>query len=318
MILFYAILYTIFWNICSDMTEKDMLTSHRYLTTTEVADYLRLGERKVYDLVRQGALPCVKVTGKLLFPRQAIDLWLMNHLEGDQQTSQPVPQVLAGSHDPLLDWSVRESRADMATLCQGSGDGARRLVRGEAMLAGLHLIDPGSGQYNQPQQLGLGGLRDLVILHWARRRQGLLLRPESAEQIRSLSDLPRTQVLVAQRQSAAGANALFNWLLERERIDPGSLRLSANVALSEEDLALAVREGEVDTGLAIEAVARRHGLVFIPLHEECFDLVMRRRSYFEPAVQRLMAFARTGRFKERAAGMGGYDVSATGQVMYNA
>ena len=54
------------------------------LTTAEVADYLRLKERKVYDLVRQGGIPCVRVTGKLLFPRQNIDLWLMSHLEGGQ------------------------------------------------------------------------------------------------------------------------------------------------------------------------------------------------------------------------------------------
>lgn len=300
------------------MIKKDMLASHRYLTTTEVAEYLRLGERKIYDLVRQGAMPCIKVTGKLLFPRQAIDLWLMNHLEGDQLASQPVPQVLAGSHDPLLDWSVRESRADLAALCQGSGDGAKRLVQGEAMLVGLHLIEPGTGKYNQPQHLGLGGVRDLVILHWARRRQGLLLRPENAKDIRSLADLPRTKALVGQRQTAAGADALFNWLLARERIDRDSLHLSADISLSEEDLAIAVREGDVDTGLAVEVVARRHNLEFIPLHEESFDLAMRRRSYFEPSLQRLMAFAQTDRFRERAANMGGYDVSATGKVRYNA
>lgn len=81
---------------------------------------------------------------------------------------------------------------------------------------------------------------------------------------------------------------------------------------------MAVREGEADTGLAVEAAARRHGLRFIPLHEEEFDLAMRRRSYFEPPVQRLMAFVRTERFRERAAALGGYDVSAIGEVRYNA
>lgn len=300
------------------MTKNDITSEHAYLTTAEVAEYLRLGERKIYDLVRQEAMPCVKITGKLLFPRQAIDLWLMNHLEGDQQASQPVPQVLAGSHDPLLDWSVRESRADLATLIQGSGDGVKRLLRGEAMVAGLHLLEPRTGEYNHPQQLGLGGMRDLVILHWARRRQGLLLRPESAGKLKSMADLTRARVRVAQRQPEAGAYILFKWLLSREGIDDKHLCLSDHPYLSEEDLALAVREGVVDTGLAVEAVARRHQLKFIPLHEESFDLAMRRRSYFEPAVQRLMAFARTARFIERAASIGGYDVSAAGQVKYNA
>ena len=295
-----------------------MIASPRYMTTAEVAEYLRLKERKIYDLVRQGVLPSIKVTGKLLFPRQAIDMWLMNHLEGDQQTHQPVPQVLAGSHDPLLEWSVREAEAELALLCHGSGDGAKRLLEGTAMVAGLHLVDPATGAYNRPEQLGLGGLRDLVILHWARRRQGLLLRPDCDLELKSLRDLVTSRAVVVRRQPAAGASALFHWLLEREQISQEQLRWSENLALSEDDLAMAVREGEADTGLAVEAAAGRHGLRFIPLHEEEFDLAMRRRSYFEPPVQRLMAFVRTERFRERAAALGGYDVSAIGEVRYNA
>lgn len=296
------------------MTEK----THRFLTTAEVAAYLRLKERKVYDLVRQGQIPCTKATGKLLFPRESIDLWVMNHLEGDQQTRQPIPPVLAGSHDPLLDWSVRESGADLALLCHGTGDGARRLLDGSAMVAGVHLIDPTSGGYNRPQQLGLTGLRDLVIIHWARRRQGLLMQPGNPLGIRSMADLTRTDARVAHRQPEAGADRLFRWLLERDGVEWAALRLSAHVSLSEDDLALGIRQGEADAGLAVEAAARRHGLDFIPLHQERFDLAMRRRSYFEPAVQELMAFGRGERLRNRAEAMGGYDVSNLGSVVYNA
>ncbi len=66
-----------------------------YLATVEVAEYLRLKERKVYDLVSQGVIPCVRVTGKLLFPRQRVDLWLMNHLEGDDAVSSTTPPLPA-------------------------------------------------------------------------------------------------------------------------------------------------------------------------------------------------------------------------------
>ncbi|WP_249273194.1 helix-turn-helix domain-containing protein, partial [Halomonas sp. BC2] len=83
--------------------------SKEYLTTAEVAEYLRLKERKVYDLVRQGQIPCSRATGKLLFPRQHIDMWVLSHLEGDQAQRLPPPQVLAGSLDPLLEWAIRES-----------------------------------------------------------------------------------------------------------------------------------------------------------------------------------------------------------------
>ncbi len=79
-----------------------------------------------------------------------------------------------------------------------------------------------------------------------------------------------------------------------------------------------MREGEADTGLAVEAAATRHALEFIPLHVEHFDLAMRRRSYFTPPIQRLMAFAASDRLQARAGAMGGYDVSRLGRVVYNA
>jgi putative molybdopterin biosynthesis protein len=117
------------------------------MTTAEVAEYLRLGERKVYELVRERVIPCVRVTGKLLFPRQAIDLWLMNHLESEELIVRDTPAVLAGSHDPLLEWAVRESGSDLALLLNGSVDGVRRLLANEAWVIGFHLIH-GDGSWN--------------------------------------------------------------------------------------------------------------------------------------------------------------------------
>lgn len=289
-----------------------------YLTTSEVAAYLRLKERKVYDLVRQGEMPCVRVTGKLLFPRQAIDLWLMNHLEGDQRSATPAPLVLAGSHDPLLDWAIRESGSTLAQLCRGSIDGARQLVDGRAMVAGLHVLDPASGRYNHPQRLGLGGMRDLVLIHWATRRQGLLLPSGNPENITTLADIGRRGLRVAFRQAEAGADTLFRWLVQQSGLDYDQLDLMPYPSLSEDDLALAIRQGDADVGMAIEAAGRRHGLHFLPLHQEQYDLALRRRDYFESAFQRLLAFAHGNRLRERAKALGGYDLAALGKVTYNA
>jgi putative molybdopterin biosynthesis protein len=305
-------------NSYSKKQPNNMNSTREYLTTAEVAAYLRLKERKVYDLVRQGDIPCVRVTGKLLFPRQAIDLWLMNHLEGDQAGTAQPPLVLAGSQDPLLDWAVRESGSALASLCRGSMDGVSRLVDGRAMMAGLHVLDPASRRYNQPQLVGLGGMRDLVIIHWAARRQGLLVASGNPMDVKGIEDFARRGLRIAFRQSEAGSDTLLRWLLKQHDVDPARLKSAPNPFLTEDDLALAIREGDADVGLAIEAAARRHGLHFIPLHEEKFELALRRRSYFEPAVQRLLEFAHSKRFSERAYGMGGYDVSKLGAVAYNA
>lgn len=291
---------------------------NNYLTTAEVADYLRLKERKVYDLVRQGHIPCSRATGKLLFPRQHIDMWVLSHLEGDQAQRQPPPPVLAGSQDPLLEWAVRESGSDLASLCQGSGDGVRRLLEGRAMLAGIHLLDAASGRYNEPAALGLGGVRDLIVLHWATRRQGLLLAPGNPLDIQSVGDIAKRKAVLAHRQPGAGAAQLMNCLLQQAGVAHEALRWAAHPALSEDDLALAIAQGDADVGLGMQAAAQRQQLEFLPLVEESFDMVMHRRSYFEPAVQALFAFARTPRFAQRASTLSGYDVGQLGRVLYNA
>ena len=85
------------------------------MTTREVAEYLRIKERKVYDLVRDKRIPCTRVTGKWLFPKHLIDHWLATGTEFPDRAAalEPTPAVCAGSHDPLLEWCLRESGCEV-------------------------------------------------------------------------------------------------------------------------------------------------------------------------------------------------------------
>src|SRR5262245_18723522 len=114
-----------------------------YLTTREVAELIRLKERKVYDLVASGAIPCVRVTGKLLFPRALVDAWLARHAEyrDGVETLKPRPGICAGSHDPLLDWALREAGTGLAVRFAGSLAGLSALAEGQALMAGVHLAE---------------------------------------------------------------------------------------------------------------------------------------------------------------------------------
>ena len=96
------------------------------MDTREVAAYLRLKERRIYDLVRQRAIPHVRATGKLLFPRAQIDAWLAGKGGAPAAPAKPRPPIVAGSHDPLLEWAVRESRCGLAILACGSRAGIER------------------------------------------------------------------------------------------------------------------------------------------------------------------------------------------------
>jgi putative molybdopterin biosynthesis protein len=287
------------------------------MTTAEVAHYLRLKERTIYELVRTGQIPCARITGKLLFPRELVDLWVTRHIEFAGPELQRAPPVAAGSHDPLFEWALRESGCGLAMLFGGSRDGLRRLAERQAVIAGIHIVDDDGG-YNVEAVRATAGLADVVVIEWAEREQGLIVPAGNPRALRSLADLATPGLRVARRQEGAGAHILLLRLLQRAGLDPARLAFVDPPALTETDLAALVLDGKADCGLAIRAVARRFGLDFIVLGIERFDLVMRRRDYFEPAAQTLFAFARGPLLVQRAGELGGYNSAALGRVRYNA
>ncbi len=103
------------------------------MDTREVAAYLRLKERRIYDLVRANALPHVRATGKLLFPRDEVDAWLASKSASPQKARAAAPAIVAGSHDPLLEWAARESGSGLAVLACGSRAGLDSLADGAAI-----------------------------------------------------------------------------------------------------------------------------------------------------------------------------------------
>jgi excisionase family DNA binding protein len=288
-----------------------------FLTTKEVATLLRVKERTIYELVRQGDIPVSRVTGKLLFPRELVEAWVRRHAEyGDGMEGLLTPPlVLAGSHDPLLDWALRESGSGIASFYDGSLDGLSRVAAGEAVACGLHVYEPEREDWNIDHvRTALRG-QPVVLIEWARRSQGLIVGPGNPKGIRSLADLDGK--LFIPRQKQAGSYLLLDYLMRRDGRDAASLRMIEPPARSEADVALAVAEGKADAGIGVETVARQYRLDFVPLFQERYDLAIRRRDYFEAPVQTLLDFARSEAFAACAAEFAGYDISGLGGVRYN-
>lgn len=262
----------------------------------------------------------VRATGKLLFPRDLVEAWLARNLEfkAGVESLAERPPIVGGSHDPLLDWALREAETGLAVAFGGSLDGLRRMSKAEAMLAGTHLADkdlPIGQSWNVGHvQRQLAG-QPVVVIEWARRRQGLIVAPENPLQIDGVEKLKRRNVIGRQRE--AGAFVLLERLLEDAGMAFSDISLIETPARTEADVAAAVADGRADAGLGIEAMARQYRLGFVPLVEERYDLVVWRRSVFEPAMQKLLAFGRSELFKNYADQLGGYDASGFGTVHYN-
>ena len=293
-----------------------------FLTTGEAAEYLRLGERKLYELVTSGAIPCSKVTGKWLFPRHELDLWVLSGLARPAgMIAADPPPIVGGSQDDLLEWSLRESGSGLASLAEGTARGVDRLLRGEVIAAAIHFhsgaIPPDSaGDANIAAVRAMPGLHDAVLVGLARREQGLLLPPDNPRQLHSLSDVLASGAKMAVRQPGAGAQMLLEVLLTRAGAGPKSLRRLEPPCLTGPDLAAAIRAGKADCGIATRAAAKSAGLDFVPLLWENFDLLMRQRSYFRPSVQALIGFLGQKRLKQRAAELTGYDPAPAGQIRF--
>lgn len=287
------------------------------LTTEEAATYLRLSERKLYELVAKGAVPCSKVAGRWLFPRAALDRWVAAGLIAPAVLAQAVaPPIVGGSHDPLLEWALRESGCALASLPEGSEEGLRRLTRGDVMIAALHLhrLDGDDAQANVAAVADAAGLHDVVVIAFARREQGILVAPGNPLALRDIASAARSRARMATRPPGAGAQLLLLTLLARAGIAADNLALVAPACPTGPDVAQAVRSGRADCGIATRAVALAASLDFLPLTWEHFDLVLRQRTYFMAGPQALFGFMRSVALRDRAAELGGYDTGAIGAV----
>ena len=295
------------------------------MSTKEVAEYLRLKERKIYDMVAQAEIPHSRVSGKLLFPRTLVDEWVKQSTAGATLTAmRNAPAVIAGSSDPLLEWAVRESRCGLATMTYGSMDGVDRMVTGSACAAAMHIPTP-PGATDAPQvdrNVALFKDRlaylDCVLLEWAKREQGLVVAAGNPLKIGKLPDLKKSKVRVILRQPGAGSYLLFLQLLGQEGIHPDQLKYVETSAQTETDIASAILDGRADAGLAVRAVARQFHLDFIPLTVERLDIAVLRPSYFDAPWQALMQFTQKTAFLRYAKTLAGYDIRDLGKVMWNA
>ncbi|RZN11616.1 DNA-binding protein [Bradyrhizobium genosp. SA-3] len=295
-----------------------------FLTTSEAADYLRLGERKLYELVTTGAIPCTKVTGKWLFPRHELDLWVLSGLArpAGMLIAEP-PPVVGGSQDELLAWSLRESGSGLGSMSEGSARGLERLQRNEVMAAAVHFhaldaADNLAGDASVEALRAAPDLHDAVLVAFVRREQGLMLPHGNPKHLHDLSDVLARGARVAMRPQGTGAQMLLDVLLKRAGASTRDLRRIETPALTGPDLVEIVRAGQADCGIATRAAARSAGLDFVPLVWENFDLAMRQRSYFRPAMQAVLRLLGERRLRQRAEELTGYDPSPAGQIRFAA
>jgi putative molybdopterin biosynthesis protein len=229
--------------------------------------------------------------------------------------------VCIGSHDNALDVLANELKKkhpelSLSSAHVGSLGGLLALKRGEAHLAGTHLLDEETGEYNISYvKKHLAG-KKVMLVNLVHRTQGFIVPKGNPKDIRGFADLKRGDVVFVNRQAGAGTRLLTDLNLKRSGIDPREVKGYHHEEFTHMAVAAAVLSGAADTGLAVLSAARALGLDFAPVAQERYDLAILEEYYETPMLQALLSIIREdGAFRAQLESMGGYDVSETGRVI---
>lgn len=286
------------------------------LNVKEIAKYLKVNEKKIYAMVQEGKLPYVKIGGKLGFPKEVVDRWIMERVEGEKDI------LIAGSDDPLLkiiiDTFNRESKdATIFYAPVGSIKGLELLSTHRAKMACCHLLNINKKDYS-PSYLGRYLSSDnFFIVELFKRTQGLIVKKGNPQAIKGLKDLLKSNIFFVNRNKGSGTRLLFDFLLSEEKIDPSLIRGYDREVESHLKAGLFVLKGLADCAFGIAYVAHLLDLEFIPMFVERFDLVLPEELIDRANTRSFISYFEQHRILKVVGECPGYDVENSGKILFS-
>ena len=228
--------------------------------------------------------------------------------------------VVIGSHDPLLDeladmLHLGDPRLYMSSSHVGSMGGIMAIRRGEAHMAGCHLLDTADGTYNRSFIRKYFPKGDVKLVSCVGRQQGLMVARGNPLNICSFADISRQGVRYVNRQKGSGTRILTDYLCSREKVEPSDVYGYTREELTHTSVAAQIACGSADVGMGIYSAAKLYDLDFIPICIEEYDLIIPDHAWDSPMVQQLLTILRSDAFREKILSMGGYTVDHPGQVL---
>lgn len=228
---------------------------------------------------------------------------------------------IVGSNDLALELLVsrlKYNRPDIEVQITAAGSlgGLLAIQEGNADMAGIHLLDEETGEYNYPYiKHTLQGM-EVAVVHLADRTQGFMVPRKNAKNILSLEDLKRPDVSFVNRQKGSGTRVWLDYKLRELGIQPNKIKGYDREMDTHLAVAMSIKRGESDVGLGIQAAANSLGLDFIPLTSERFDLVIPVDRYHSDLFAPVLEIIKSQEFRKVVDEMGGYDTAETGATIF--
>ncbi len=228
--------------------------------------------------------------------------------------------LCCGSHDNSLDLLANELMMAripirLSLTHVGSLGGLILLDRGACHLAGSHLFDSDTEDYNFPFIEKYVKNREVVVINLAIRHQGFFVKKGNPKNIKGIEDLVREDVCFVNRQRGAGTRVLLDDMLKKNNIDPRMIKGYEREEYTHMAVGVNILSGTADVGMGIYAAAKALGLDFIPVAKERYDLVILKEVINDPKIEILLEIINSDRFKEKLEQLGGYETYLTGKVM---
>ncbi len=230
--------------------------------------------------------------------------------------------VCIGSHDNSLDVLANAIKKNypgfgLSSAHVGSMGGLIALKKGEAHMAGTHLLDEESGEYNIPIIRKILAGRKIVLINLVYRLQGLLVKKGNPKNIRGFEDLTREDVVYINRQGGSGTRLLLDKYLKDLGIDASGIKGYGRDEYTHMAVASAVLTGLADTGLAVYSSAKALDLDFIPVAKERYDIAIPEEFIESEKIRILLKIIREDReFIDTVQSLGGYDIKDMGKVLF--
>jgi putative molybdopterin biosynthesis protein len=226
--------------------------------------------------------------------------------------------VLAGC-DPATGLLSRmvEKASGVEVVCAGAASklALQWLVEGKVHIAGSHLEDQKTGEFNLPFIRSQFPDEEFTVVTFARWEEGFVVARGNPKSVKKAEDLARADVRFANREPGSGSRALLDSLLGQAGVETQRVQGYDRVAYGHLAAAYAVVTGEADVCLATRSAAQAFGLDFLPLHSERYDLVMRRRTADLPAIKAFLDVLQRATLRRKLEVLAGYDTSETGNVV---
>ncbi|MBQ2836828.1 MAG: molybdopterin biosynthesis protein [Peptococcaceae bacterium] len=227
--------------------------------------------------------------------------------------------VVIGSHDPLLDelgnmLHVADESLYMSSSHVGSMGGIMAIRRGEAHMAGCHLLDTVTGEYNLSFMKKYFPKGDVKLIRCVGREQGLMVAKGNPLDIQKFADIAKDGVRYVNRQKGSGTRILADYLCKTEQIDMASVYGYEREEMTHTSVAAQIANGSADAGMGIYSAAKLYDLDFIPICVEEYDLIISDYAWNTPMVQQLMKVLKSDIFRQKLMELGGYTVDNAGEL----